>query len=65
MSKYGDFSGPYFPVIGLNTEIYGVRIQSKYGEMRTRKNSAFGHIMHSEGVSQACTMNCSRDIEFW
>ena len=24
MSKYGVFSGPYFPVFGLNTEIYGV-----------------------------------------
>ena len=24
MSKYGIFSGPYFPVFGLNTEIYGV-----------------------------------------
>ena len=24
VSKYGDFSGPYFPVFGLNTEIYGV-----------------------------------------
>ena len=22
MSKYGVFSGPYFPVFGLNTEIY-------------------------------------------
>ena len=24
MSKYGGFSGPYFPVFGLNTERYGV-----------------------------------------
>ena len=24
MSKYGVFSGPYFPVFGLNTEIYFV-----------------------------------------
>ena len=24
VSKYGVFSGPYFPVFGLNTEIYGV-----------------------------------------
>ena len=23
MSKYGLFSGPYFPVFGVNTEIYG------------------------------------------
>ena len=25
MSKYGFISGPYFPVFGLNTEIYGVK----------------------------------------
>ena len=25
VSKYGVFSGPYFPVFGLNTEIYGVK----------------------------------------
>ena len=33
------FSGPYFPAFGLNTERYGVslRIQSEYGEIRTRK----------------------------
>ena len=32
MSKYGIISGPYFPVFGLNTEIYGMnlRIQSEY-----------------------------------
>ena len=23
MSKYGVFSGPYFPIFGMNTEIYG------------------------------------------
>ena len=26
-SKYGVFSGPYFPVCGLNTEIYGVNLR--------------------------------------
>ena len=43
--KSGNFSGPYFPVFGLNAEIYGVnlRIQSKYKKIRTRKNSIFGH----------------------
>ena len=25
--KYGVSSGPYFPVLGLNTEIYGVNIR--------------------------------------
>ena len=27
MSKDGVFSGPYFPVFGLNTEIYGVNLR--------------------------------------
>ena len=33
------FSGPYFPVFGLNTEIYSVnlRIQSECGKIQTRK----------------------------
>ena len=26
MSKYEVFSGPYFPIFGLNTKIYGVFI---------------------------------------
>ena len=45
MPKYRVFSGPYFPVPGLNTEIYGVnlRFQSEYRKIRTRKNSALGH----------------------
>ena len=32
------YSDPYFPTFGLNTERYGVslRIQSKYGKIRTR-----------------------------
>ena len=49
-SKCGVFSGPYFLAFGLNTEKYEVslRIQSEYGKIRTRKNSVFGHISHSE-----------------
>ena len=49
MSKYGVFSGPYFPLIGLNTKIYGInlRIQSEYGNIQTRKNSVFGHFSRS------------------
>ena len=41
VSKCVVFSGPYFSVFGLNTEIYSVylRIQSEYRKMRTRKNS--------------------------
>ena len=43
------FSGPYFPVLGLNMEIYSVnlRIQPEYGKIRTRKNSVFGHFSRS------------------
>ena len=39
VSKYGVFSGPYLPVSGLNTEIYGVdlRIQSETGKYRPEK----------------------------
>ena len=45
MSKYGGFSGPYFPVFGLNTEKYGVSFtpylsvfspnKEKYGPEKT------------------------------
>ena len=27
VSKYGVFSGPYFPVFGLNTKIYSVNLR--------------------------------------
>ena len=39
VSKYGVFSGPYFPAFGLNTERYSLslRIQSECGKIRTRK----------------------------
>ena len=56
MSKYGVFSGPYFPVLGLNTEIYGVNfhIQSEYGKnteyfLAVALKSAFNtaHRVHS------------------
>ena len=49
VSKYGVFSGLYFPAFRLNTERYSVslRIQSKCRKMRTRRNSLFGHFSHS------------------
>ena len=49
VSKYGVISGPYFPVFGLNTEIYFVnlRIQFEYRKIRTRNNSVFGHFSRS------------------
>ena len=44
------FSGPYFPAFGLNTERYSVslRIRSKCGKLRTRKNSKYGQFSPSD-----------------
>ena len=52
MSKYGVISGPYFPVFGLNTEIYSVNIciQSEYRKIQTRNNSVFGHFSRPENL---------------
>ena len=48
VSKYRVFPGLYFPVFGLNTERYlSLRIQSECWKIRTRKNSIFGHFLHS------------------
>ena len=53
VSKYGVISAPYFPVFGLNTEIYGInlRIQSEYRKIRIRKNSVFGYFSSSVSVN--------------
>ena len=50
LSKYGVFSGPHFPVFGLNTEIYylNLRIQSEYRKIRSRKYSIFRHFSRGE-----------------
>ena len=50
VSKYGVFSGPYFPVLGLNKEIYSVNlcINSKCGKIQIRENSVFGHFSCGE-----------------
>ena len=37
----------YFSVFGLNTEILNLRIQFKYGKIRSRKNSVFEHFSRS------------------
>ena len=54
VSEFEDFSGPYFPVLALNTDIYKVnlRIQSKYGNIRTKgpPNLDIFHIVR-KGVS--------------
>ena len=44
------FSGPYFPIFGLNMEIYRVYIhnQSEYMKKQTRKKSVFGHLLLSD-----------------
>ena len=54
ISKYGVISSPYFPVFGLNTEIYEVNlsIPSKCRNIRTRNNSVFGHILRSGSCCQ-------------
>ena len=49
VSKYEFISGPYFPVFGLNTEIYGINIHiHPYSKIRTRNNSVFGHFSRSD-----------------
>ena len=55
VSKYGVFSGPYFLVFELNTEIYEVnlRIQSEYRKIKTRKYSVFGHFSGSDVHAQS------------
>ena len=37
VSKYGDFSDPYFPAFGLNAEGVSPSIQSECRKIRTRK----------------------------
>ena len=59
VSKYRVFSGPYFPVFRLNTEIYSVnlRIQSECRKIRIRKDSVFGHISRGDLV---LTLSCRK-----
>ena len=55
------FSGPYLPVFGLNTEIYGVNllIQSGYRKIWTGKYFLFGHFSHSVADSSSWTSSFS------
>ena len=59
LSKYGVFSGPYFPAFGLRISPYSVRMRENrdwkktlqgYDQKRkrNRKNSVFGHVSRSE-----------------
>ena len=53
VSSVWKVSGSYFPVFGLNREIYGVnlRIQSEYKKIRTRNNFVFGHFSNSDSFT--------------
>ena len=44
VSKYADFSRPYFSGVSL-------LIQSEYGKIRTRKNSVFGYFSRSGNLN--------------
>ena len=61
MSKYGVFSGPYFPVFGPNPEIYEVnlRIQSEYRKMWTRKKLCIRTFFHAVLAFQTFYMSGS------
>ena len=59
MSKYGVFSGPYFPVFGLYTERF------ECGKIRTRKNSVFGHFSRSVTVHFHLYLNLNLEENYW
>ena len=65
--KYGVFSGPYFPVFGLDAEIYFVnlRIQSEYGKIRTKKNSVFKHFSHGVCPQRDAFFRFARTSVYW
>lgn len=49
MSKYGVFSGLYFPVFGMISEIYTlISLQSEYEKVWNRKDLEFGHFSQNE-----------------
>ena len=49
VSKYGVFSGPYFPAFGSNTEIYGVNlcIQSECEKKNGPENTPYLDTFHA------------------
>ena len=68
VSKYGNFFSPYFPVLGLNTEIYGVnlRIQFDYRKIR-KKKSVFGPFSRSgeqKMVQKVSKEGCKKVLYF-
>ena len=76
MSKYGVFSGPYFPVFGLNTEIHAVfftiwnKFLSNFFFVKARKELFPENIHHRErSIGEFSQWNdrhvwCKRKI-FW
>ena len=49
MSKYVVISGPYFPVFGLNTEIYGVNDDSMINDVsfqQSQNDSKYSQILY-------------------
>ena len=46
-SKYGVFCGPYFPVFGVNTEIYSVNLHIESKNGKTYRPEIFGHFSRS------------------
>ena len=66
MSKYGVFSGPYFPVFGLNTEIYFVNLQirSECRKRGTRKKPVFGHFWHTSVLHVLQLLKCINPSSF-
>ena len=57
VSKYGVFSGPYFPVFGLNTEIYG---KSSYS-FRIQENTAQKKLR----IWTLCAVCLKRGLFWW
>ena len=55
MSGYGVFSSPYFPVIGLNTEIYSINLR-KYGPEKIPYLETFYTVKLSVAASRKCSI---------
>ena len=46
VSKYGIFSGPYFPVFGMNTRKYGPQKTPYLNTFQSAKDYKFGRKLH-------------------
>ena len=59
MSKYGDFSGPYFPTFGLSTERYVTYFQADESTFFTRES--FGKMLEVEFSTGASVAK----VDYW